>query len=72
VHERRERGGHDLGAHVIQRLGQDARRVARGRGSCVLKGDGEDDALAGKDGLVVTPVPSIKEPLDPKETLRSS
>ena len=75
-----EHGGHDLCADIVQRLGEglteglseDAHRVARGGGSCVLKGDGEDDALAGKDGGAVTPVPPIKEPLDPKETVRSS
>ena len=72
VHARREHGGHDLGAHVIQRLGENAHRVARSSGSCVLKGDGQDDALAGKDGFAVGTVPSIQELLDPKETTRSS
>ena len=48
MHARRERGSHDLGADIVERLGEDAHRVARGAGIGVLKRDGEDDALAGK------------------------
>jgi hypothetical protein len=44
----------------------------RGAEAVVLKGDGEDDALAGKDRFAVRAIPPIKEPLDPKETIRSS
>ena len=72
VHARREHCGRDLSAHIIQRLGQDAHRVLWGGGSCVLKGDGQDHTFAGKDGLVFALLPSIQEPLDPKETSRSS
>ena len=68
VHARREHGGHDLCADIVQRLGEDAHRVARGGGVGVLKGDGQDHALAGKDRLAVGAVPPIQEPLDPKET----
>jgi hypothetical protein len=63
MHARREHGGDDLGANVIQRLGEDAHRVAWGSGGCVLKGDGEDDALAGKDSGAVALVPAIQESL---------
>jgi hypothetical protein len=38
----------------------------------MVAGDGEDDALAGEDGLAVGAIPSIQEPLDPKETIHSS
>ena len=72
VHARCQHGGHNLGANVIQRFGENAHRVARSRGSCVLKGDGEDDALAEKDGFTVSAVPPTQEPLDRKETSRSS
>ena len=68
MHARCEHGRHDLCADTVQRLGQDAYCVSRGSGVGVLKGDGEDHALAGKDGLAVRAIPSVKEPLDPKET----
>ena len=72
MHARRQHRRHNFCAHVIQRLGEDAHRVAWGSGGCVLKGDGEDDALAGKNRLAVRAIPSVKEPLDPKDTIRSS
>ena len=59
MHARGEYGSHDLGTHVIQRLSENAHRVARGGGVRVLgatvlvAGDGEDRALAGKDCLAV-------------------
>ena len=53
VHSWSKYGDHDLGADIVQRLGEDAHRVARGGGSCVLKGDGQDHALAGTDRFAV-------------------
>jgi hypothetical protein len=38
----------------------------------VFEGDGEDDALARREDLAGCAVLSVKEPLDPKETSRSS
>ena len=72
VHPRREHSGHDLCADIVQGFGEDAYRVARGGGIGVFKWDGEDDALAGKDDLAVSAIPPIQEPLDPKDTSRSS
>ena len=72
MHAGREHRGLDLCADIVQRLGEHTHRVLWGRESAVLKGDGQDHPLAGKDGLAVTPIPSIKEPLDPKDTIRSS
>jgi hypothetical protein len=72
MHARREYGRSDLCADIVQGFGEDAYRVAWGRGIGVLKRDREDDALAGKDAIALTTLPSIKEPLDPKETIRSS
>jgi hypothetical protein len=40
--------------------------------TALVAGDGEDHALAGKDGFAVRAVPPVQEPLDPKETVRSS
>jgi hypothetical protein len=72
VHSWSKYGDPDLGTHIVERFSEDAHRVARGGGGCVLKGDGQDHALAGKDGLAVALLPSIQEPLDPKETTRLS
>ena len=72
VHARREHSGHDLCADIVQCLSKDAHRVPWGGGIGVLKGDGEDHALAGKDRLAVRAIPSVKELLDPKETIRLS
>ena len=71
VHARRKYGDRDCRPDIVQRLGEDADCVPRGRGGCVLEGDGEDDAFARKDRLAVRAIPSIKEPLDPKDTIRS-
>jgi hypothetical protein len=76
MHTRREHSGHNFCAHIVQRLRENAHRVARGRGGCVLgatvlvAGEGQDHAFAGKDGLVFALLPSIQEPLDPKDTIR--
>jgi hypothetical protein len=75
-----EHSGHELCAHTVQRFGEglakssseDAHCVPRGSGIGVLKGDGEEYALAGEDGFSVALVPSIQGPLDPKENIRSS
>jgi hypothetical protein len=72
VHARREHGRYDLCADIVQRFGENAHRVPWGGSICVLKGDGKDDALAGKDRLAVRGIPPIQEPLDPKDTSRSS
>jgi hypothetical protein len=72
VHTRREYGGHDLCADIVQSFGEDAYGVAWSSGVGVLKGYGQDHALAGKDRLAVGAVPPIKELLDPKATIRSS
>ena len=53
MHARRKYGRHYLYADMVRRLGENAHRVAQGGGVGVLKGGGEDDALAGKDGFVV-------------------
>ena len=72
VHPRRKYGGRDFSAGIVQCLGEDPHRVLWGVCIGILKGDGQDDTLAGKDRLAVDAVPSVKEPLDPKDTIRSS
>jgi len=72
MHARCEDGGHDLGNNIVQGFGEDTYRVSRGGGVGVLKGDDQDHALARKNRLAVGAVPSVKEPLDPKDTSRSS
>jgi hypothetical protein len=59
VHARGKHDGHDLGADIVQGLGNNAHRMTWGGGIGVLKGDGEGDALAGKDGLALTPIPKL-------------
>jgi hypothetical protein len=72
VHAWSKYRGRDLGADIVQGFGEDAHRVPWRGGVGVFKGDGQDDALAGKDRLAVRAILSVKEPLDPKETTRSS
>ena len=57
---RREHAGHDFCADMVQRLGEDAHHMARGGGIGILKGDGQAHALAGKNGLAVGAVLSVK------------
>ena len=64
MYARRKHGRHDLCTNIVQRLGENAHGVARGRGVRVLKRCGENDALAGEDGFVFVLLPSIQECLE--------